>query len=67
MRQQCVERFIGIKGAILDSHVDAQKILVNHATGTDVEMTDLRVSHDTLWQAYVFSGADEPGGGVFFF
>ena len=42
-----------------DRMVDAREVLVDDATGADVEMTDLRVAHLALGQAHVqFGGVD---------
>ena len=45
--------------AVFDIARDARELLVNDAAGTDVRMTDLGVTHLSIWQSDIFTGCLE--------
>ena len=51
-------------GAVLDGIVDARKLLEHDATGTDVEVTHLGVTHLAVGKAHVLARSTERGVGV---
>src|SRR5205807_9003855 len=58
------ESLVGEKGSIGNGHVDARKVLVDDATGADIEVTDFGIAWLTERQADRLAGSLESGGGI---
>ena len=46
--------------------VDLHEVLIDHAAGADIEVTDLRIAHLTVGQADVLAVGAQLGMGIFF-
>jgi hypothetical protein len=44
---------------VSDGYVDLEEFLIDHSAGTDIEVTDLAVSHLTFGQTDVFAESDQ--------
>ena len=56
---------IGEEAAILDRHIHAAEILIDHASGADVEMPDFGVAHLMGRQAHEFFRGIDQGVRIF--
>ena len=54
-------------GAVGAGAVDFDEVLIDDASGTDVEVTDFRVSHLTVGESDVFAAGEELRVGIFGF
>src|ERR1700730_16207123 len=48
-----------------DRFVDSGEILVNNSTGSEIEMTDLRISHLPIRQAHIHTTRAQTAQGIF--
>jgi len=51
------EHGVRVDGAVGDREIDPREFLIDHAAGSDVEVTDLRVAHLVFRQPHVLPGA----------
>ena len=59
-REGLFEHFVGRQFAVGDRLGDARQILIDDASGAQVQVADFRVAHLAVWQAHVRAARAEP-------
>ena len=59
VRERRMERFVLGEASVFDRTVDARDVLVDHAAGADVEVTNLAIAHQPARQTDIFPARRE--------
>ncbi|MNG93682.1 hypothetical protein D3C79_526570 [compost metagenome] len=58
---RCRQRRVGEEVAVFDFFIQSGQILINDASGAQVDVADLRVAHLAIRQAHVQAGSGDQG------